>query len=215
MAAQLDLYNIALAAVGERTLDSTSENRAARRELDKVWNRDNGARHYGLEQGLWTFATTRAALDSSSTAAFGFNNAAALPSDFIRLAQISTSVDMENSIYRYEIEGRTILSESTTVYIRYVSNSTSFGYELLNWSDTFSLWMGHWMATQIYPTLKAPTVPLDELEKRTEHLLVKARLQNVTQESEPFPDRTAVTILARELDHALELARSIATEERR
>mgnify|MGYP001565592665 CR=1 FL=1 len=55
---RLGLYNVALGALGERSLDSLTEDGEPRRELDAVWARGGGALRFFLEQvvqvrGVW------------------------------------------------------------------------------------------------------------------------------------------------------------------
>ena len=204
---QLALYNIACAAVGEMALNSTADNREISRELDKVWDRGDGATKYLLEQGLWNFATSRAAPTvSTSTGAFGHAFSFALPSDFVRMVNISTRTDMADPLLIYEIEGTRILAGSSVVYIRYISNSTAgFGGDLGNWPETFTLWAGHWLATQVYNTVAKPTVKRDDLQTRTDMLLTNARLKNVAEWPKEWPKRDVHPRDERALDQAVEL----------
>ncbi|HET99682.1 MAG TPA: hypothetical protein ENH89_04810, partial [Aurantimonas coralicida] len=64
---QLALYNIALAAVGERSIASLTEGREPRRLLDEIWNRGAGAIEYFLEQGYWNFAIRTVQIDRSTS----------------------------------------------------------------------------------------------------------------------------------------------------
>src|SRR3990167_10754971 len=203
---QLALYNIALAALGERTIDSTAENRVESRELDKVWDRADGATKYLLEQGLWNFATTRSALvGTTSTGAFGFTYSFALASDFVRIVDLSTDTDMKDPLLRYEIEAGKLLAGSSLVYLRFVSNSTNFGGDLSKWPETFALWGGDWRSEEIHPFIDKPRVTYDELVARTDMLLTSARQKNAAEWPKAFPERDIVTITHRELDYPLEL----------
>ena len=202
----LSLYNIALGALGERTLDSTAENRPTRRELDKVNTNGNGYVPTVLHQGLWNFAITRSSINpSTATPSFGFANSFALPSDFVRLVNISTSSTMSDPLLRYEIEGTNIVSDSTILYIRYVSDSTAFGANLASWPETFTLWVGHWLATQVHPTIKEPKVSKADLQALTDRLLTIARQRNAAESAIPFPERGLTTMEHRELDYQVEI----------
>lgn len=203
----LALYNIALGALGERTLDSTAENRSARRELDKVYNNGNGAVPTMLHQGLWNFAITRSQLtiSTSTSPAFGYTNSYTLPSDFVRLVNISTSSSMVDPLLRYEIEGTNIQSDSTAVFIRYVSDSTNYGADLSKWPETFTQWAGHWLATQVYPTIREPRVSRADLQALTDRLLTIARQRNAAESAVPFPERGLTTMEHRELDYQVEI----------
>ena len=201
----LALYNIALSALGERTLDSTAENRYTRRELDKVYAVGNGAVSNALQQGLWNFATTRTTLTVSTSTAVGFAYVYTLPTDFVRLVQISTSSSMVDPLLRYEIEGNSILSDSSLVYMRYVSDSTSYGNALSQWPEAFTLWFGHWLATQVHPSIKEPRVSKGDLQSITDRLLTIARQRNAAESAVPFPERGLTTMEHRELDYQVEI----------
>jgi hypothetical protein len=216
----LAVYNTALAAVGERTLDSTAENRYTRREMDKVWARGNGAIDYLLEQGLWNFAMDRSHLTSSASSTFGFAFKHDLPTDYLRLAQVSTSADIIDPLIKYEVEastanGLSLLCESSSVYIRYVSNSTLLGADIGAWPNTFFLWAGHWLATQIYSAVREPRIELQALQDRTDLLLTNARQKNASEQPRPFPERDLMTIEHRELDYPIELIGRVQRGERR
>lgn len=203
---QLALYNVALFSCGERALASTSEDREPRHLLDEIWTRGGGATPYFLEQGLWNFATTRASLapSTSTSPSFQYTNSFALPSDYVRLVMISSSSGMSDPLFDYKIEGANIQANGTALYLTYVSNSTNYGGDLSKWPDTFILWAGHWLATQLAPRLKNE-IDLESLKKTTAELLVSARLKNAAETSTPWPPIRFDEIDHRHLDHVLEL----------
>ena len=203
----LALYNIALQAMGERSLDSTTENRPVRREFDKIYAAGNGAIPYILEQGAWNFATTRLSLASSTglTPSFQYSFALPLPSDFVRLLELSTSTGMTDPLIEYDREGNYILSNSSLAYLRYVSSSTDYGGTLTNFPETLFSYLGHWLALQVYPTVKEPRVTYESLKAKADMLLISARQKNAAEQQMPFPEREFATVDHRELDYALEM----------
>lgn len=186
MTTRLALYKIALRAVGERTIASLNENREPRRLLDEVWNA--GAVRYFLEQGLWNHAIRTSQIDSSSSVstAFGYSFAFDLPSDFVRLVQISAGEYFDLPLVRYEIETAFIYADVDPIYVRYVSNHGDFGSDLSLWPESFTLWAGYWLATQIAPALKND-IDMEVLEKRTKKLLIDARSKDAQQEPPRWP----------------------------
>src|SRR3990167_9358309 len=86
----------------------------------------------------------------------------------------------------------------------YVSSSTDFGGTLTNWPDSFTLWGGYWMGTQIAPRIKNE-IDMEALTKRTNDLLVSARLKDMTRTRRPWPLQTITDLDHRNLDYALEL----------
>lgn len=184
---QLALYNIALAAVGERALSSLTEAREPRRMLDEIWSRGDGAVKYFLEAGLWNFAMRAVQIDASTsvTPAFGFSYAFDIPTDFVRLAAISAGEYFTNPLTRYEFEGAYIYADVDPIYMRFVSDGADWGNDLAKWPETFTLWAGTWLGLQIAPRL-INEVKLEALEKRTRRLLMDARSKDASQEPVRF-----------------------------
>lgn len=187
---RLGLYNIACAAIGERQLDSLTENREPRRLLDTIYTRGNGAIRYFLECGLWNHAmrTIKIEEDASVTPSFGLTYAFSKPSDFVRLNQMSANEHFYDPLNEYEDEGGYWYADVNPLYIRYVSDHADYGADLSLWPESFSLWAGHWLATQIAPTLKND-IDMERLEKRTKDLLMKAQSLDAQNEPARFPPR--------------------------
>lgn len=204
---QLVLYNIATYAVGERNLASTDEDRESKRLLDEVYTRGaNGAVGYALEQGQWLFASRSQALiaSTSTTPAFGFSFSFGKPTDMTRLTRISTLADLSNDLFYYRFESTSIFANSSLIWVEYTSNSTVYGNNLAQWPETFTMWVGHWLASQIAPRLKND-LDLEKLERRTNELLVSARLKDAAQKVAPFPAIAFDDLDHRQIDYSLEL----------
>lgn len=203
---QLALYNAALFACGEQAIASLSEDREPRRLLDEIWSRGGGATRYVLEQGTWDFASRSVVITASGsvTPAFGFSYAFDVPTDYVRLIDVSSDEEFGSGLFYYQFEGAYIFANATPLYLRYVSDDASYGGDLALWPDTFILWVGHWLATQLAPRVKND-VDMLLLERRTSTLLLSARLKNTSQSAPPFPPIGADEIDHRHLDHVLEL----------
>lgn len=180
---KLQLYNIALMALGERTIDSLSESGEPRRLLDEVYDRGKGAITRCLEQGQWNHAMRAVKIDASASVSpsFGFDRAFDKPTDFIRLNQISADENFSFPLEQYEIEGDYIYAWVDPLYLRYVSNASTYGADFSKWPDTFSEYVGYWMATQIAPKL-INDVDLRLLREETRRLLIEARSKDASQE---------------------------------
>lgn len=123
MATPTAVCNIALRRIGAKALgqldtDTGKESRVAREIYDE-------ARQDCLSLHHWNFAVKRASLTASSTSpTFGWDYAYPLPDDFIRLISVHPIDDDDSTIeYRLEYQesdDRVLLTNSTTVYIRYV-----------------------------------------------------------------------------------------------
>ena len=185
---QLQLYNIALRALGERSLASLTEDREPRRLLDEVWSEGYGFARAVLEQGYWSHAMRAVQLDSdaSLTPAFGFQYGFSRPTDLVKLDQISADENFTQPLMRYEIETQYIYADVDPMYLRYVSDSASYGADLSQWPESFSRFSAHWMALQIAPRILAGDAIL-VLEKRTKMLLGEARSKEAQEQPPRFP----------------------------
>lgn len=185
---KLGLYNIAMLALEERRLDELTDDRAERYDLDEVYVRGNGAITYCLEQGQWNFGMRAVELDASPsvTPDFGFAYAFDKPVDFVRLNMISANEQFGRPLDHFEFEGDFIYTDVTPLYMRYVSNDNSWGADFGKWPDTFSLWAGNWLATQIAGRTKNESFR-SALRKETKKLLIDARSKDASQEPPRWP----------------------------
>lgn len=165
-ATQLSLYNGALRLLGQRKLASLSEDRAPRHYLDDVW--DDGAIQYCLEQGQWTFATRTVQLDytPSVTPPFGCKYAFVKPDDYVR-----TTALCEDEFFRFPIvntpdEAGYWYANVQTIYIKYVSNDSSYGLDLSRWPETFKHFIHVYLAKEIMHILTS--VPAQKVKEVAE-----------------------------------------------
>lgn len=170
MASKLSVYNAALLILGERKLNSLSENKASRRRLDSVWDGDFGV-PYCLQQGLWNFAmnTVEITYSPSVTPAFGYPYAFDKPTDWVRTALCSDDEQFCNLQFDYKDEGAYWYANPDTIYVRYVSKDTGFGLDLSLWPPNFAAYVAHHFAAEIcLATTNSDTkkVELDKLVKR-------------------------------------------------
>lgn len=153
---QLALYNEALRLIGERRLASLSENREPRRVLDDIWN--DGAREYCLEQGQWNFAMRAVSITKSATVpAFGYTNAFDKPNDFIRTAGVAEDEYFNVPLTRMVEEVGFWFADIDPIYVRYISNSNSYGLDLTRWPKTFAKYVAAFLASESVFTLTQST----------------------------------------------------------
>lgn len=185
---KLGLYNIAMLALENQRFASLSDDRPERYDLDEVYTRGKGAITYFLEQGYWNFAMRAVQMDKSTsvTPEFGFVFAFDIPTDFVRLNMISSEERFGRPLSNYEFEGDFIYADVDPLYIRYVSDDVDWGADFGKWPNTFSLWAGYWMATQIAGRTKSEAFG-EKLEKKTNKLLIDARSKDVSQEPPRWP----------------------------
>lgn len=139
MTTQLAIYNQALIELGERTLSSVSEDIESRRVIDEVYDEVIA---YCLEAGQWNFAirTVEAASDTGIDPNFGYKEVFAKPSDWVRT--VGLSGDEYNALplvdAQYKDENGAFFTDTTPIYLRYVSNGASYGTDLSKWPESFA-----------------------------------------------------------------------------
>lgn len=175
-AAKLSIYNNALGHLGERKLASLTENREPRRVLDDFY--DNVLR-YCLEQGQWTVSAGRQveiAASGSVTPSFGFSNAFAKPSDWVRTIRISDSETFDPPLLRFSEQRGFWYSDASTLYVEYVSNSATLGgLDLSRWSEAYENYVTLRLARLACPRIANDSTRRQELLKEERKALAEAR----------------------------------------
>lgn len=146
---RLKIYNGALLLVGERSITSVNVVEESRRLLDEVWN-DNGVR-YCLEQGQWMFAmrTAQFTYDASITPAFGFQRGFTKPTDWVLTSGICSDEYCRTPLLQYVDEAGYWYADIDDIYVRYVSDNTSYGLDYAKWPDTFTEYVKAYFASRI------------------------------------------------------------------
>ena len=149
MTDRLRIYNGALLLCGERALSTLSDNVEPRHLLDLVWN-DEGVR-YCLEQGQWHFAMRTSQLDYNPSIEpdFGFARAFDKPDDWVATSGVFEDGHMQDPLTQYADEVNYWFSDRDVIYVRYVSDGTSFGLDLAKWPSTFTDYVKAYFAGRI------------------------------------------------------------------
>lgn len=149
MTTRLSLYNDALTMAGERTLASLTEVREPRYLLDQVW--DNNGVDACLEEAQWEFAmrTIRIDYDPGITPDFGYSRAFDKPSDWILTSALCEDEFFRVPLRRYTDEAGFWYSDLDTIYVRYVSNDSSYGNDLSLWPRSFTEFVAAHFASKI------------------------------------------------------------------
>lgn len=138
---QLDLYNDALLLLGQRQLASLTEDREPRYRLDGAFNRE--AIRYCLELVKPNFASKTEVMNTGSPGAT-FDLSHTLPSDYVSIITPFSDKRLDQEINRYIIEGKELLCDYETVYMRYISD----GYDLTDWTPSFFRVVGAYLARE-------------------------------------------------------------------
>jgi len=172
---KLQIFNGALLECGERNLASLTENREPRRLLDAVW--DTGALDFCLDAGMWKFATRSAMLERSPSISpsFGYQNAYEIPSDFIRTVAFCADEYFASPITQYSVEAGFWFSDVEPVYVKYVSNDSSYGADMSLWPQNFARYVEAYLASRIIERLTQNETKWGNLYKLTERRLLEAK----------------------------------------
>ncbi len=153
MATKLGLYNAALRHLGETPLASLTETRASRRTLDAIYADDYIKRV--LEAGQWKFASRAVELsyEPSITPSFGYSRGFDYPDDFVRLVMISADEYFQNPLLQYSDEAQHWFCDHDTLYVKYVSDDTSYGANLGAWPALFYEFAALYLAEKAAPSV--------------------------------------------------------------
>ena len=118
---EVQICNLALERIGGRRITSLIDNSEDARACNSLFA---SLRDEIISSAQWPFAMKRAALSRlTDTPAFGFDYTYQLPSDMLRLIMLVAD-DGETQITEFEIEGKTVLTDEETVYIKYIKRET-------------------------------------------------------------------------------------------
>lgn len=133
MASQVEIVNRALTKLGAARITSMGDANKSARTMSALWDT---VRRSELRKRNWSFAMRRSSLASLSTAPnWGFALAYQLPSDFLRLVQVSDLYIIpgltdyrEGDDSAYAIEGSQLLTDfPAPLKLRYVADVTDPG----------------------------------------------------------------------------------------
>ena len=182
---QITLYNGALRVLGQPKLSTLSDDVEHRYLLDGVW--DENAREYVLEQGNWNFATRsiKSEYDSSvSEPDFGFQKAFSKPTDWLKTVQLASDEYFQCPLPDdgFSDEQGYWWSDLETLYIRYISNDSSYGYDLSLWPQAFCRYVECYLALQIAPRVLQTSTEVEKIEKKLKVLHIDALSKDALNE---------------------------------
>ena len=167
MTDQLSLYKGACRVLGETTLTNLTENREPRYVFDEIW--DDGFRQWCLEQGYWNFATRtgRVSYNPGITPGFGFIFAFDKPTDWVRTARLASDEYFLNPLTDrdYHDEGDYLYADLQTIYLSWVSNDASYGYDYAKWPQSFVKFAEAALAWMAVPRIKQSKTKREDVER--------------------------------------------------
>lgn len=139
MADKLTIYRGALRLIGHgASLSSLTEVSHARTELDNAWT---SSVDFLLTEALWNFALRSVELskDDDVSPNFGYDYAFSKPDDWVRTASISDSaIDDGIGFEDYDDKGDYWYASINPLYVDYVSDDASYGYNVGRWRQRFA-----------------------------------------------------------------------------
>lgn len=137
MATKLGVFNAALHEIGDAELSDTGDPVEAARVLVRRW--DDVVADC-LEAGSWNFATktVEATADTGITPEFGYTEVFAKPSDWVRTHAVSDDENFTAPLLTFYDDVNYWSADVSPIYVRYVSNDTSFGLDLTRWTRAFA-----------------------------------------------------------------------------
>jgi hypothetical protein len=183
---KLELYNAAIALLGDAPLAALDEDAERRRSLDNVYTR---ALQYCLEQGLWNWAkrSIQASDVPSVVPTFGFSYAFTKPDDWVRTVMISADPQFQIPLHAYEDEQGYWWANITPIYVTYVSNDAQYGLDLGQWPQTFCEFVETHLAQKICPRTVQNAATHDMLLKLEAARLKDARSKDAMNEPSRRP----------------------------
>lgn len=173
MATKLSIFNDALRAIGDLRLVSTSDDIEARYALDDAWV--NGIT-YVFTEGLWNFAskTAKITYNSGLTPIPGFSYGYDKPADWLRTIVIAPNSLFDTEIF-YRDEGGKFYSNSTEMYIRYISNALAVDGSVTTWPATFARMVSAYLAAEAGERISGSAEKGAELKAAYKDALAKAK----------------------------------------
>ena len=121
MASKTEVANMALTSLGAANITDIDEDSSNARKIRAVYN---NLREAVLEEHPWNFAIERVVKSpSEEKPAFGYAYKIMRPTDCLRV--INAYADKDESVeLKYKPEGRYLLCDTNTIYIKYIKNVT-------------------------------------------------------------------------------------------
>lgn len=145
MADRLEIYRGALRLLGDARLSALDEPNKNRYMLDDVWT---PAVNYMLEQASWNFAQRGVEIlaDTDFEPLYGFKYSYRKPTDWVRTTSICDNPDYNPGFEAFQDDGDFWFANIDRMYIRYVSNLPSYGWNLGAWRQHFAKTLEAYMA---------------------------------------------------------------------
>lgn len=185
---KLQLYKRAIELCEQTPIAALTDTTEARRRCDTHYD---DVLAWLVEQAFWRCAmrTVEITENTGVAPAFAYEYAHDLPSDFVKRYVVSASefldppLDGQEQGNAYLIEGGYIWANVTPIYMRYSSNSASYGLDVTAWTEGMANAAAHELAARIAPTITGSSTKADELHEKALLLAGKAATFDAMQQT--------------------------------
>lgn len=185
---KLQLYKRACVLMEQTPISALTDSVESRRRLDDHYD---DVLAWLMEQAFWRCAmrTVEITENTGVAPAFAFEYAHDIPSDFIKRFVISASefldppLDQQSQGNAYLMEGGYIWANVTPIYMRYLSNDSSYGYDLTKWTEGMANAFAHELAARTAPFLTGSKETANDLHKDAIMLSGKAATFDAMQQA--------------------------------
>lgn len=187
MADKLEVFNLTLAALGQRPLSALTDNRPEQRAIDRIY--DTTVK-WMLERAFWKWACRSDELNQSDTAVsnWGYNFVYELPEDYERIVRISDNERLRPTLNDFLTENGFLYADAQPIYMQYVSNDPDYGYNVGLWTASFVSALADELAVRSAPGMTGAQVPkLDDLRKNAKRTLYIAKSADAVNQPVAFP----------------------------
>jgi len=188
---QLTLYNGALYLLEQGEIASLDEDREPRHVLDHFFE-DKDARTDCLEMGNWNYATRTSKLEFNPSIEpdFGLQRAFTKPTDWVRTVELSSDEYFWDPMTdnQYKDEQGFFFADIDAIYLRYVSNDSSYGFDYSLWPKSFEDLVEAYLAWKGAPRINSKLT--DDMKTAFEDARTNARSKDALQEGVKFPPET-------------------------
>lgn len=185
MATQVDICNIALTSLGDQRIVSLSDNNERARVCSA---RYEDVRDAVLRSYPWNCAIKRVKLTKSATTpAWGFAFYYPLPADCLRV------IDVEDYVVPYEVEGRNIATDASTVKLLYLARVT----DASQYDPLLVQAIGTRLAMEIAEPLTGRRDLRQDMTAKYQAILAEARSVDTAERSLPVTIESDVFVSAR------------------
>lgn len=185
MADRLALYNQSLIHLGSASITALTDDVPAVNVFGNAWG---GVLMQAFNAGDWNAFKKSAQLSESSTgtAAIGWNTAYDYPTDYLRTVAVSPYAGFEQPFQDYVDEGGFLSSNTTPIYLRYISNAKMADGSVDTWPAMFWRYVAMLLAYETCDKLTNGATKQADLEKRLTKALRDAKSVDARNENRPM-----------------------------